>query len=62
MLSGLAGWLDVDTPPTHADAIFLLNGEENTRPLHAAHLYQQGRAPRIVIARAADPSALATVM
>ena len=61
VLSGLAGWLDVDTPPSHADAIFLLNGEENTRPLHAAALWRAGHAPRIVIARAHEGPALGLV-
>lgn len=59
LLRAAAGFLTLDDAGNPADAIVLLNGEENTRPLHAAQLYQQGRAPRVVIARAADPPALA---
>ena len=59
LLRAAAGFLSLEDRGTRADAIVLLNGEENTRPLHAAQLYLQGRAPLIVIARAADPPALA---
>ncbi len=37
-----------------ADIIYVLNGEPNLRPFHAADLYRKGLAPRVVIARAGD--------
>ena len=61
ILSGLAHWLNVDAQPVHADAIFLLNGEENTRPLHAAALWRDGYAPRIVVAHANEGPAIGLV-
>jgi uncharacterized SAM-binding protein YcdF (DUF218 family) len=61
LLTGLADWLTVDTPPTRADAIFVLNGGENTRPLHAAALWRAGYAPRVVIARVNEGPAIGLV-
>jgi uncharacterized SAM-binding protein YcdF (DUF218 family) len=34
-----------------ADILFLLNGEENSRPFRAVSLYRAGMAPQVVIAR-----------
>lgn len=61
ILTGLAHWLNVDTQPVHADAIFLLNGEENMRPLHAAALWRAGYAPSIVVARVNEGPAIRLV-
>lgn len=61
ILAGLAHWLNVDSQPVHADAILLLNGEENTRPLHAAALWRDGYAQRIVVARANEGPAIGLV-
>jgi len=51
LLTGLGNFLIVADELHPADVIFLLNGDFNTRPFHAAALYEQGLAPRIVIAR-----------
>jgi uncharacterized SAM-binding protein YcdF (DUF218 family) len=45
----LARWLDVGGPPQKADAVVLLNGSLNTRPLVAAALVHGGWAPRILL-------------
>jgi len=37
-----------------ADVIYVLNGDPNLRPAHAARLYLMGLAPQVVIARAGD--------
>jgi len=52
LLTGAAEYLVVDDAPRPAEVIFLLNGDYNTRPFQASQLYQQGLAPRIVIAQA----------
>jgi uncharacterized SAM-binding protein YcdF (DUF218 family) len=55
LLTGLASFLIVnDDIQQPADIIYMLNGEVNTRPFHAANLFQAGLAPRIVISRAED--------
>jgi uncharacterized SAM-binding protein YcdF (DUF218 family) len=51
LLTAAADYLVVDDSPRPAEMIFLLNGDYNSRPFQAARLYQQGLAPRIVIAR-----------
>jgi uncharacterized SAM-binding protein YcdF (DUF218 family) len=52
LLTAAAEYLIVDDAPRPAEIIFLLNGDYNTRPFRASQLYQQGLAPRIVIAQA----------
>ena len=37
-----------------ADVIYVLNGDPNLRPAHAANLYRMGLAPLVAIARAGD--------
>lgn len=55
ILTALANGLIVDDSPQQpADIIYILNGEVNTRPFHAAKLFEQGLAPHIVIAKAED--------
>ena len=54
ILIGLARFLIVDDSLEQAEIIYILNGEVNTRPFHAAHLYEQGLAPKIVIPREED--------
>jgi uncharacterized SAM-binding protein YcdF (DUF218 family) len=52
LLTGAADFLIVDDAPLRpADLIFIFNGDDNSRPFHAAGLYRQGLAPRIAIAR-----------
>ncbi len=46
--------LSTDNGPQPADLIFVLNGEIETRPFHAADLFKQGLAPQILIARVED--------
>ena len=56
VLPRVAGWLDVGTPPEHADAIMLLTGEAETRAFAAAALWKAGWAPRILVSTVArDP-------
>jgi uncharacterized SAM-binding protein YcdF (DUF218 family) len=57
LLTGLAGYLVIDDQLQPADLIFVLSGEVDTRPFRAAELFQQGLAPRIVVARAEDSPA-----
>jgi uncharacterized SAM-binding protein YcdF (DUF218 family) len=60
LLTGLARFLIVDDEVQQpADIIYMLNGEVNTRPFHAAKLFRAGLASRIVIARAEDGPAAA---
>ncbi|MCB0192545.1 MAG: YdcF family protein [Anaerolineae bacterium] len=54
ILTGLARVLIVDDSLQPADIIYILNGEVNTRPFHAAELFEQGFAPKIVIPREED--------
>lgn len=51
ILTSLARVLVVDDSLQPADVIYILNGEVNTRPFHAAGLYQQGLASEVVIPR-----------
>jgi uncharacterized SAM-binding protein YcdF (DUF218 family) len=51
ILIAIGKWFVVDEPAVAGDFIYLLNGDEHTRPFHAAQLYAQGLAPRIVVAR-----------
>ena len=46
-----ARWLIVNAPLEHADAIVVLSGSSTLaeRTQHAAHLYSQNRAPRILL-------------
>jgi len=44
-----------DRLPTRADAIIVLAGSPAARLLEAAHLYREGRAPRIVLTRERRP-------
>lgn len=51
VLTTLARVLIVNDALQPAEIIYILNGEVNTRPFHAAKLYKQGLAPQIVIPR-----------
>lgn len=51
LLASLASLWIIDNPPAKADAIFVLGGGEQFRPLRAAELYHAGVAPNILIAR-----------
>ncbi len=51
LLIGVGKWFVVADRPAPADFIYVLNGDEHTRPFHAARLYRQGHARRIVIPR-----------
>ena len=51
ILTGLARILIVNDSLQPADIIYILNGEVNTRPFHAAQLFEQGFASKIVIPR-----------
>lgn len=42
-------WLAIDDRPVPADAIVVPGGEWVLRPKRAAELFQQGRAPRIIV-------------
>ncbi len=57
LLTGLAGYLVIDDQLQPADLIFVLSGDVDTRPFRAAELFEQGLAPRIVVARAEDSPA-----
>lgn len=54
LLTTLARVLIVDDVLQPAEIIYILNGEVNTRPFHAAKLFKQGLAPQIVIPREED--------
>lgn len=51
LLRGFADWWVVDEPLEKADAIVVLGGDsiQGDRVRHAAALYKQGRAPRVVM-------------
>lgn len=49
ILIGLAEFLTIDDQPQQADIIYILSGDVESRPFHAATLYAQGVAPKIVI-------------
>jgi uncharacterized SAM-binding protein YcdF (DUF218 family) len=51
ILTGIGSYLIVGDQLHPADILFVLNGDPDSRPFRAAELYQQGLAPRIVIAR-----------
>jgi uncharacterized SAM-binding protein YcdF (DUF218 family) len=52
ILRGVGNWFVVDDPPARGDFIYVLNGDPNIRPFHAASLYHEGYARRVVIPRA----------
>jgi uncharacterized SAM-binding protein YcdF (DUF218 family) len=54
LLAGVGNFLVVSDKLERADIIFLLNGDTTTRPYHAAELFRQGLAPKVVIARMED--------
>ena len=54
LLAGIGDFLVIHDRLQPADLIFLLNGDVTTRPQHAALLFHQGLAPRIMIARSED--------
>src|SRR5690242_1574053 len=54
VLAGIGGFLVIHDNLEPADVIYLLNGDPAVRPYHAAALFDQGLAPKIVIARAED--------
>lgn len=60
LLTGLARAWELDDPPQQADAIVVLGGGLNTRPFAAVKLYQQGLAPKILLAetKATPPNVL----
>jgi uncharacterized SAM-binding protein YcdF (DUF218 family) len=66
-VAGLVGWLGresmlreaallwiVSDPLTHADAIVILGGNSQTRPLAAADLYREGLANRVLVSHWPD--------
>lgn len=66
-VAGLIGWLErepllqeaanlwiVSDPLTHADAIVVLGGNSQTRPLVAAELYHRGLANRVLVSHPSD--------
>jgi uncharacterized SAM-binding protein YcdF (DUF218 family) len=57
LLLAAARWLDVGTPPRHADYVMVLPGDVNTRPFVAAALANAGLARQVLVARpAASPA------
>jgi len=53
-LAGIGGFLVIHDQLEPADLIYVLNGDPTVRPYHAAALFHQGLAPKIVIARTED--------
>ena len=53
-LAGIGNFLVIHDQLEPADLIFLLNGDPTVRPYRAAALFDQGLAPKIVIARSQD--------
>jgi uncharacterized SAM-binding protein YcdF (DUF218 family) len=53
-LTAIGNFLVVRDKLEPADIIFLLNGDPTVRPGHAAELFRQGMARKVVIARAED--------
>lgn len=51
ILVGMASFLIVNDTLIPADIIFVLNGDVDMRPFHAAKLYNEGLAPKILIAK-----------
>jgi len=54
LLAGVGNFLVVKDKLEPADVIFLLNGDATSRPYHAAKLFHQGLAPKVMIARMED--------
>ncbi len=57
LLVAFAKFVIVDQPQQTVDMIYVINGEVETRPFHAAELYLAGVAPKIVIPRAEESPA-----
>lgn len=55
LLTGFANALTVDDALAPADFIYLLGGDAHIRPVHAARLFREGLAPRVVITGAPGP-------
>ena len=53
-LTGTGNFLVIHDELEPADLIFLLNGDPTVRPYHAAALFDQGLAPKVIIARSQD--------
>jgi uncharacterized SAM-binding protein YcdF (DUF218 family) len=56
-LEAAARVLDVGAEPLPSDFIFLLGGDIHSRPVKVAQLYEEGFAPRVVMARLPDSEA-----
>ncbi len=54
LLRGFASALTVDDAVAPADVLYVLGGDVNTRPFHAADLFRRGFAPRVVVPRTED--------
>ncbi len=54
LLRGFARALTVDDAVAPADFLYVLGGDVNTRPFHAADLFRRGFAPRVVVPRTED--------
>ena len=54
LLTGFANALTVDDDLAPAEFIYLLGGDAHIRPVHAARLFRQGFAPRVVITGAPE--------
>ena len=50
LLVGFAFLFRVDDPPTASDAVVVLLGGSDSRPLKAAELYRRGLAPVVLLA------------
>jgi uncharacterized SAM-binding protein YcdF (DUF218 family) len=55
-VTGLARWLVVADPLTHAQAIVVLGGHLPFRAMEAASLYRQGWAPEVWLTRSSSPA------
>jgi uncharacterized SAM-binding protein YcdF (DUF218 family) len=60
-MTGLAQWLVVVDPLTHARAIVVLGGHLPFRAMEAAALYQQGWAPDVWLTRSSSPAEAAAL-
>lgn len=58
LLTAAGRLLVVDDAPRPADLLFVLGGDVDTRPFHAAALYRRGLAPRVALPRS-EPGAAA---
>jgi uncharacterized SAM-binding protein YcdF (DUF218 family) len=54
LLRGFARVLTVDDAVAPADFLYVLGGDVNTRPFHAAALFRRGFTPRVVVPRTQD--------